>query len=438
MGAAFLCSCGSSNQGCGWSIGGGAGSGKPICLCPKIFPDMETSTRQSYLDWLRVAAIAGVLLYHAARPFMADDPWHINNATGSEVLTELAFWLSRFRMHLLFFISGAVTWFMMRRRSAGAFVGLRFRRLFIPLVAGMFLIVPPQVYMERVANGFTGDFADFYRRVLQFRPYPEGDFSWHHLWFIVYLFLYDLLLAPFFAWAASPKGRAFAEKLRWLADGKKVYWLMLPSVIWFSAMVRSYPATNDLIHDYCFFVYWLLFVIAGFVCMMQPALMESLERNRRLSLGAGFVLLVFVNYFRWNDIELESWLPDWESHPLTYLWLARWPLLSWCWVMALTGYGKRYLSRLKPVPDYVNQSVYPFYILHQTVIVIVAYYVVQTSDTIGMKYLFVTVTALLASVFTIHLFIRPFGWARFLMGMKLRGGEEKPPVAAERRQPQVS
>lgn len=102
------------------------------------------------------------------------------------------------------------------------------------------------------------------------------------------------------------------------------------------------------------------------------------------------------------------------------------------------GYGKRYLSRLKPVPDYVNQSVYPFYILHQTVIVIVAYYVVQTGDTIGMKYLFVTVTAFLASVFIIHLFIRPFGWTRFLMGMKLRGGKEKPPVAAEQRQPQVS
>lgn len=399
---------------------------------------MTTQPRQTYLDWLRVFAIAGVLLYHAARPFLVDDPWHINNPAGSEVLTEFAFWLSRFRMHLLFFISGAVTWFMMRRRTAGGFVGLRFRRLFIPLVAGMFLIVPPQVYMERVAQGFKGDFFDFYGQVLRFQPYPKGDFSWHHLWFIVYLFLYDIILAPFFAWAASPKGKPLAEKLRWLARGKRIYWIMAPSVIWFSATALRFPATNDLIHDYCYFVYWMLFVLAGFACMMQPALMESLERNRRTSLGGAFVLLAAINYLRWNDIELASWLPDWETNPLTHLYIARWPLLSWCGVMALAGYGKKYLSRWQAVPDYVNQSVYPFYILHQTIIVVIAFYVVQTDDTIGMKYLFVAVTSLLASVLIIHLFIRPFGWARFLMGMKVGGEKEKAVEAKGVPAPQVS
>ncbi len=399
---------------------------------------METFKRQTYLDWLRVAAIAGVLLYHAARPFMVDDPWHINNPAGSEVLSEFAFWLSRFRMHLLFFISGAVTWFMMRRRTAGQFVGLRLRRLFIPLAAGMFLIVPPQVYMERVAQGFTGSFLDFYGSVLRLEPYPSGNFSWHHLWFIAYLFLYDLLLAPFFAWAVSPKGKAFSEKLRWLAKGYRVYWLIVPSVIWFSAMVLPYPSTNDLIHDYCYFIYWMLFVIAGFICMVQPALMDSLERNRRLSLTMAFILLLGINYLRWNDIELENWLPDWQTNPVTYLYLARWPLLSWMWVLAITGYGKRYLAALRPVPDYVNQSVYPFYILHQTIIVIIAYYVVKTDDTIGMKYLFVTITSLLASVLIIHLFIRPFAWVRFLMGMKLRKQAEKVPEKEPVARPQMS
>ncbi|MGE7776417.1 acyltransferase family protein [Chitinophaga sp. NPDC101104] len=399
---------------------------------------MATHIRQHYLDWLRVFAIIGVLLYHAARPFMVDDPWHINNAASSEVLTELAFWLSRFRMHLLFFISGAVTWYMMRRRTAGGFVALRFRRLFIPLAVGMFLIVPPQVYMERVNQGFKGNFLDFYGQVLRFQPYPKGDFSWHHLWFIAYLFLYDILLAPFFAWAASPKAKAFTEKLRWFAAGKRVYLLMLPSVVWFSAKALRHPGTNDLIHDYCYFPYWMLFVVAGFLFMMQPALMDSLERNRRTSLTFAFVLLLGINYLRWNDIGLESWLPDWETNPVTYLYIARWPLLSWCWVMALTGYGKRYLSRWRAVPDYVNQSVYPFYILHQTIIVIIAFYVVKTGDTIGMKYLFITIASLLASVLIIHLFIRPFAWVRLLMGMKTGAVKEKAAEPEVAHLPQVS
>ncbi len=90
------------------------------------------------------------------------------------------------------------------------------------------------------------------------------------------------------------------------------------------------------------------------------------------------------------------------------------------------------------MPDYVNQSVYPFYILHQTIIVIIAFYVVQTDDTIGTKYVFLTIASLLASVFIIHLFIRPFGWARFLMGMKISGGTEKAAVTKGVPAPQIS
>ena len=38
------------------------------------------------------------------------------------------------------------------------------------------------------------------QRVFRFEPYPEGDFSWHHLWFIIYLYVYVLLLLPLLLW----------------------------------------------------------------------------------------------------------------------------------------------------------------------------------------------------------------------------------------------
>jgi len=72
--------------------------------------------RLAYLDWLRIFAILGVLLYHSARPFINDDPWYINNTVKSDALTEFNFWLSRFRMPLLFFISGAVAWLIVQKR----------------------------------------------------------------------------------------------------------------------------------------------------------------------------------------------------------------------------------------------------------------------------------------------------------------------------------
>jgi glucan biosynthesis protein C len=208
---------------------------------------METTQRQTYLDWLRILSILGVLFFHSAMPYVSEDGWHIKNAETSNLLMESNHFLHLFRMPLLFFISGTVSYYMMQRRSTLSFIGLRFRRLFIPLAVGMFFIVPPQIYMERLAHGYKGSFLDWYPSVFNFVPYPKGSFSWHHLWFIAYLFLYDLLFASVFAWLISPKSDGFKEKLSALAKGKWVYTLMLPGIIWFTLLSEQLPETNDLV-----------------------------------------------------------------------------------------------------------------------------------------------------------------------------------------------
>ncbi len=380
---------------------------------------METNySRQSYLDWLRILAILGVLFFHSAMPFVPEETWHIKNKDTSNLLLEFNFWLSRFRMPLLFFISGTVTFFMMKNRTGGAFVLLRLRRLFIPLVFGMFVIVPPQVYLERLTQGFQGDFFNFYISSLNFEPYPKGDFSWHHLWFIAYLFVYDVLLVPLFVWLKQDSGKAFLQKLNALAVGKRIYLFMLPSVVVFTSMVLKYEHTNDLIHDYCFFLYWLGFLLGGYFCIASPALMDSLEKNRRFSLTLAFLAILLLNYFRWNNLEPFKVLPDYQNNWRTYVYLAIFPLNAWFWVFAAIGYGKRYLNKFHPALNYINQAVYPFYILHQTIIVIIVYYVVQTQDTILMKYLFTVGVSGAVSMLMYHLLIKDFKITRLLFGMK--------------------
>lgn len=377
----------------------------------------QTSTRLAYIDWLRVLAILGVLLYHSARPFIPDDPWHINNLEKSNLLDEFNFFLSRFRMPLLFFLSGAVTWYMVKKRTAGSFILLRLKRLFLPLIAGMLLIIPPQVFMERKHQGYTGSFVDFYSQLFSSGPYPEGNISWHHLWFIAYLFLYDILFAPFFTWCKSSNADGFKRFLVRLSKGKCIYLLMVPSALIYTAGILHYPETNALIDDPVYFIYWLLFVLAGFVCLVEPTLLDSLERNRRLSLSLGFLLLILINALRWNDYEWFDGSHDTNSW-FTWVFLARQPVLTWLWVFALVGYGKKYLNKSHSFLPYVNQLIYPFYILHQTIIVILAYYVVQTPDTVFFKWVFLTLTTLLLCLFIFHLFIRPFPAIGILFGMK--------------------
>src|SRR5688572_17063192 len=347
------------------------------------------TTRQAYLDWLRIMAIIGVLVFHSAMAFVAEWEWHIKNKETSNLLMEFNFWLSRFRMPLLFFISGTVCYFMLKKKSGWSFVGLRFRRLFIPLLVGMLVIVPPQVYMERLTQGFTGNYADFYPTIFTTGPYPQGNLSWHHLWFILYLFIYDVLFTPLFVWLLSDKGKGFLQKLNWLASGKNIYIIIIPSVIWYTCMVIGHPGTNNLVDDWNNIIYWPMFLLAGFLCIAHPLFMDSLERNRRFSLALAFLSFITINYIRWNDLEpfdiIQNWRTDWR----TYGFLALYPITAWAWVFTGIGYGKRYLNRPHKALDYVNQAVYPFYILHQTVIVILVFYVVQTPETIISKYLFV-------------------------------------------------
>jgi glucans biosynthesis protein C len=386
---------------------------------------METTQRQTYLDWLRILSILGVLLFHSAMPYDQGDWWHIKNKETSDIMMEIVFFMHLVRMPVLFFISGTVSYYMMQNRSSLGFIGLRFRRLFIPLLVGMFIIVPPQIYMERLTQGFKGNFWDFYPSVFKFVPYPKGSFSWHHLWFIAYLFIYDLVFAPIFAWLVGPKSERFRESLAVLAKSKWVYLLAVPGILWYALLAWKLPETNDLAHDGCYFVYWLLFVLVGFVCILQPKLMDSLQRNRRFALTIGFASLMLMNYMRWNQVEPGHATWHFQGEFFYAAFRGMRALIGWSWVLALIGYGKHYLNYKHRSLNYLNQAVYPFYILHQTVIVILSYYVVQAQETILMKYIFTVAATFFISVLIYHLFIQPFGVMRFLFGMKPKSKVKK-------------
>jgi len=370
--------------------------------------------RQSYLDWLRILAILGVLFFHSAMPYATGMDWHIRNKDTSNLLLEMNAWLHLFRMPLLFFISGTVSYYMLQNRTGKGFIGLRFTRLFIPLLFGMLVIVPPQVYLERLTQGFKGNFRDFYPSIFTTGAYPKGNMSWHHLWFILYLLIYDIIFAPLFVRII----RSGTKPLQWMAEGKRIYLLAVPAMIIYSSMTIQFPETNNLVQDYCYFLYWLCFLLAGFICVANINLMDSLERNRRFSLMIAFTSIIAINYIRWNDMQPWDTIIHWKTDPRTFIFLALRVVCAWGWVFTAIGYGKKYLNKKHPALNYLNQAVYPFYILHQTIIVILTYYVVQTTETIGMKYIFTVIVTFLLSMGIFHIFIRPYAVMRFLFGMK--------------------
>ena len=148
--------------------------------------------RRYDLDWLRVIVFALLILYHVGM-FFVPWGWHIKNNEIYSWLRYPMLFLNQWRLPILFVISGMGTAYALSFRSTGQFIKERFVRLYIPLAFGMLFIVSPQVYIERLVNGqFAGSIWDWFSTGVFLQGiYPEGNFSWNHLWFLPYLLVFS-------------------------------------------------------------------------------------------------------------------------------------------------------------------------------------------------------------------------------------------------------
>jgi hypothetical protein len=167
---------------------------------------METKLvqRRYDLDWLRVIAFSGVFFYHCSR-FFNSAGWHIKNAQTSPVIDIFTGLFDLWGMPLIFVISGASIFFALRPGKATRFLRDRGLRLLVPLVLGVLVLAPPQIYLERLTHGeFSGSFIEFLPRFFQYT-----NFAWTgvHLWYLEYLFVFTLTLMPLFIWLKRPSGQ---------------------------------------------------------------------------------------------------------------------------------------------------------------------------------------------------------------------------------------
>ena len=384
--------------------------------------DSTTNARRYDLDWLRIIAIITLLFYHTGMIYVSWG-WHIKSAEHSQPMEEVMRWLHRWRMPLLFFISGAGTFFALKKRSSGAYAGERVRRLFVPLVFGMFVIVPPQIYIEWLFRGrFLGSYADFYPNVFHFQPYHDGGtggaFSWHHLWFIAYLFLYSLISIPFFRFLRTKSGQSLLNGMAWLvAKPGGLMVLVVPIIISQATLGLYFPdETHALINDWPYFVNNLLLFWYGYLLVSSPNFTPQVSSQRRVYLITTFCCTLILYgmrfFFTYEQID--------DEHPIDVFFDINSFCLTVASVLATIGYGYRYLNINKPVLPQLNEAVYPFYILHQTVIVLIGYYVLtRTSLGVYSGFLIVSLSSLVVCVVIYLLFIRPFKLTRVLFGMKV-------------------
>lgn len=321
---------------------------------------MKTAIRRYDLDWLRVIVFGLLIFYHVGM-FFVPWGWHIKNNVIYEWLRWPMLFLNQWRLPILFVISGMGTYYALSRRTLKQFTWERIKRLWIPLAFGMLIIVPPQVYFERLANAqFTGSYLEFFPKEAFIGVYPEGNLSWHHLWFLPYLLIYSLVLAPIFHRLKNRPSGFKTKIIRLLQHPWALYAFIVPLYLIEAFMEPFFPVTHALIDDWFNFTFSMVLFFYGFVLLLAGNVFwERLEKLRTKALFLGlFTFTAMLVIWQFED----GYVVHFTEALLKVTNL-------WSWILVLLGYGAKYLNRPSRTIAYCNRAVYPFYILHQTITV---------------------------------------------------------------------
>ena len=390
----------------------------------------QTSVRLHYLDWLRVLAILGVFLFHAVHPFDFSD-WHIKNAQLSMTVTVVLGLFFPWGMPFFFLIAGTGTWFALRRRTSGQYAVERTKRLLIPYIAGSILLWPIMLYFEWRHLAITGRwFGSFKQFVLLhragFSPMWFGEIGFH-LWFLGFLFSFSLLGLPLFLWLKGERGRAFLAWLAALCTRRGgILLFLIPLLIVRLGLHPLFPEE----HDWADFFYLMSMFVLGFVLYAHEGFTRAIRRDWAILLAMGILSTAAWAYLA---LTTESW--DFEAAPRTLREFLIWGAItvnSWSWTTFMLFIGMRYLDFSNKWLQYGQEAVLPFFLLHQPVIIAIAFYVVQWDVGIPLKLVTVVLGSFLVTLAIYELLIRRIAPLRALFGMKARAKapDLRPPEAA--------
>jgi len=367
---------------------------------------MTEKKRRYDLDWLRVIAILAVYLHHVGMPFNGDG-FHIMNTESSKVLDDVMVFFEQFRLPLLFLISGTGTMFAFSKRTWVQFLKERSSRLIIPLIFGVLFIVPPQTYYEHIK-----DFNSYWD------VYTSGLFvEINHLWFIKNLFVLSSMLIPFILFLKSSKSDSLINLLDKVTTKK--YGILLwavPLIVITILLKKVNPSDSKDITNLSSTFYYGYFFVFGMLFTASYNSWNHLKSYRKFNFICFIIsFLLFYGYYLLPSEYISPYLSIASRWGLWYLVCA---LVSWTLVTTILGYGQVWFNKKSTLLQKCNEAIYPFYILHQTIIIVLGYYIIQLNVNIPSKIgiLFLTSFPLILIIYRVLIY--PFNIPRLLFGMK--------------------
>lgn len=382
--------------------------------------------RRHDIDALRVIAFALLIAYHAGMVYVADWGFHLKSSHTYEWLQWPMVAMNRWRMDLIFLLSGVAIGLFQPERQPGRFVLLRTWRLLLPLLFGMAMVVPVQAYCEAVSNGVVAPgFLAFMARYLELQPWPEGGFAgaeygftWNHLWYLAYLWTYTLVLTALLPLFRSAAGQRLAA---WLGGLRGPWLVALPAAllaIYMNTLLEPFGnAERDLASDWFRHSEYFTVFVLGYLLARSEAFWTRLLTLRKplgfaaLAMAAVYVPLLFAE-IEYGPVALAA------MRCLRALY-------AWTTLLAILAWGHHLLNRPFRWLPYATEAVYPWYILHQSAMVLLAYWLVPQRLPAGVEAAVVLGGTLLACALG-HELVRRVDLLRPLFGLKRRKHPARP------------
>ena len=374
-------------------------------------PD-PTTGRHYGMDWLRIGAFALLILYHTGMGFVPWD-WHVkwHETPGWARYPMLA--TNGWRLALLFLVSGFASAALLTKVGRGAYLRSRMARLWIPLFFGVIVIVPVQPWIElQFKHGYAQSFAHFWLRDYFRFGTLEGILlpTWQHLWFVAYLIAYTLLSALL---AVLVPPRAVDALLGALGKALAGRLILVVPLAWFAIRPLAFgdhEDTHALLDDGPAHFIWFSFFLFGMALRHSRVLWQAIRQSwpvaALLSLAAYTVMVGLMLAYGGTDSPVADRVFD-----------AVRMVQAWTTIVALLGVADRYWNHDHALRPTLNEAVFPFYIVHQSIIVLVIWLLLGSAMPGWMAF----ALTLLATVIGCWLFYyigREVPELRLLIGLK--------------------
>ncbi|MBM7603665.1 hypothetical protein JOC75_001638 [Metabacillus crassostreae] len=364
-------------------------------------------SRRYDLDWLKVIATLFVFLYHCSMYFNPFT-WHVkNNQLDNGIILTISLLIGIWIMPLFFVLSGISTSYSLSKRNAKSYLLERFIRLGIPLLFGIFILSPPQVYIERLDHSqFSDSFLAFiphYFNGFYLEIGGSGNFAFVglHLWYLLALLIFSIITMPLLLKFQPIKQVSFYQ------------FIFIPIAF---TLVSIFSMTVNL-GGWDLLVYLILFLV-GYFFFSSNSILRLIQQ--KLSYLLIITIISLSTYIIWFHLGVPE-----KSNNSYFIFVFLSVISSWNLILSFYYLTFKYLSFTNTTLKYCSEAAMPFYVLHQPIIVLIGFMIKDLQWPILIKFPVLIFVSFILIGTIYHFVIRHFNVLRILFGMKGKGNPNK-------------